>query len=228
MEIPRELEGRCFTCGFFAKHTVGRANDPGNVPLGYLEVEAAEREKGLVWSHNIVGFGFVNTAPHCFRSVIDFPEITGVRSYDDLVQKVGVDVASKRVVDALWDDRSCVKWWKYTPGFGPQKHMEELRMWELEESRKAHALEMAKLQIAVNESIERVSKDHLDFVKITNRQTAWFNWVLLGLTVAALLLAVGTVLYPNGAEWLDWVPGQIAQSQQSAPSTEASPLQPTS
>jgi hypothetical protein len=125
-------------------------------------------------------------------------------------------------------DRNCDYWEAWQQGETAQECSQRLRMERLEQERREHTQRMAELQVESQKAIAEVadaqrsiSQDHLEFVKWSSRQTDRVTRVLLLLTVAALILALGTLLYPTGATFLDWVPGQRSAELTQAP--EAAP-----
>ena len=111
-----ESQGRCITCGFFAKHAAS----------GYFEAELYERMAGRVFAHSD-GTAIMVTAPICFRLVA--PVANEVVEEQKLGAKT-IEEAAQRV---LFKNRACPKYFPYQPGLSPQSHLGGLAMQETEQ-----------------------------------------------------------------------------------------------
>ncbi len=222
------LEGACWNCGFFCR------KDEHNRHLSsFTAISTDDRAWGRFYPFMDVW------APWCFRWVPIMSEISAKLGHEPVVL-IGNDEVQKAQNAAAMEvairDRKCPKWVKFKPGLSPKEHADEVFVVELEELRRQNDLKIAELQrksqedsIAVVKSLEQIQKDHLEFVRISNRQTGKFNLAFLVLAFIAAILAIGALAYPNGATWLDWMPGQrSAQIQQSTADATTPTPQPAS
>jgi len=118
-----ELRGRCISCGFLAKHS-----SPGKRPATYFEIETAERAEGTVFTHTPDAFGGpVLTSPICFRGAYALGQ--------EVIEETRLpDMGNERAAFRVFlKDRSCAKWFSYTPGLSPQQHLGGLAAQELEQ-----------------------------------------------------------------------------------------------
>lgn len=118
------LRGRCFGCGFLAKH-----GQPGKGLSTYFEVEISERASGDVFRHTPDSLGGpVATSPVCFqRASAIAEEVMAERKSPDV--KTDQEAARK----VLLKDRNCDQWFQYAPGLPPQQHLGGLAMQQLEQ-----------------------------------------------------------------------------------------------
>lgn len=167
-----------------------------------------------------------DSIPWCFVRVAKFvtecvdafgdanqPEGTSIKKFGDVTRE---DAISSIIAKP---DRKCPKFYPYQESLSPSEHFEDRRMRELEELRRANDLKIAEIQsssqadsLAVAKSLEQIQRDHLEFAKIRDRDTTKYNVAFLVLALIAAILAISALAYPGGASWLDWVPGQEADT----------------
>ena len=114
----QDQTGRCVSCGYLAKRAYDRRATFNETRFDreYLEVDPQEREQGEASWYSDPDQGNIQAAPFCFRQVLYF---------DPSVFK-----------ETILEDRHCVKWGSYTPGFSPREHYEEAQMLQLEQMRR--------------------------------------------------------------------------------------------
>jgi len=216
LAFPKWGRGRCINCGFLSK--VSRS--PGSEQI--WEAEVLDRSEGKLYRADEI-----ETWPRCFRWIAIFAVELG----DDMVMENEASTHKAITKDRGVDGQGCPGWVQWITGFGPHWHMEQLIMLQLEEMRRANDLKIAELQQQSQKTLaeiavaqREVSADHLEFVRISNRQVRNYNIAFLLLAFVAAVLAIGALAYPNGATWLDWMPGQHAtQGQQSGSDTVEPP-----
>jgi ElaB/YqjD/DUF883 family membrane-anchored ribosome-binding protein len=94
-------------------------------------------------------------------------------------------------------DRGCPEWYPYTPGFSPKEHLEELRMRQLEEDRRKHDLELARLQREAEERSQAVAEALRAATEATGRFTTKWGYIAVGIAILALLLVAAGYLFPD-------------------------------
>ena len=110
-----ETQGRCITCGFFAKH---------GTP-GYFEAELFERFEGRVFAHKH-GTAILETAPICFQLVAKLAHEVVAE------QELGAKTREEAARLVLFKNRACPKYFPYHPGLSPQSHLGGLAAQETE------------------------------------------------------------------------------------------------
>jgi hypothetical protein len=132
----------------------------------------------------IDGGRHVNGFPQCYIRVCDvWEEILMVRRTGSALNAANREIFEK--------DRQCPKWHRYTPGFSPQEHLEDVRMTELELKRQEFELRLFEMNRRLNEQSERSNK----------RVTC----VLILFAIFEVLFGAASVLqlaYPEGWPWL--------------------------
>jgi F0F1-type ATP synthase assembly protein I len=115
---PQGERGKCRTCGFCSKR-VSVQDGSRSAPV-YLQISSVERWErdvdllpGMVTNAGqVLGFAPVYVQLACFRGIAELHEGNQAEELDR--------------------DRNCPYWYPYMPGFNPQRHLEDLRMQELE------------------------------------------------------------------------------------------------
>ncbi len=112
-------------------------------------------------------------------------------------QRKSISESSKEELDTYRDDRfdsttperneaaksvfnklrpECHKWFPYTPGLSPEKHLQEFRMQQLEQDRRAFELELFKMSQDIQEN--------------SNKSNKRVTWLFVVLAIVAILIAV--------------------------------------
>jgi hypothetical protein len=91
-------------------------------------------------------------------------------------------------------DRSCPEWYPYSPGFSPKEHLEELRMRQLEEDRRKHDLELARLQLEAEQRSQAIAEALRATTEATGRFTTKWTYIAGGLAAGALLIVLLTLV----------------------------------
>jgi hypothetical protein len=216
--------GKCVNCGFFAK----KDTEPtGGDTYAVSVSERAARQVHPIMVHPTRNVS-IGVEPFCFRRVIAVSEMS---------KKHGLAAV-------LDEDRKCPLWHGWHEGFSPKEHLEEERLAQLEEARRANDLKIAELDQrsqdathAMMEEHTKISAEHAktaealrDISARNERQTSWFNGFFLIIGLAALILAIAAFAYPNGATWVvDHAPGAerdvTTPVPQSTPDTAGSPTE---
>jgi len=143
----RNLPGQCLTCGFFAKYAAYEALSRVPGPYWY-EVETTQRLLGRAFKHTPhPSVGEIDTVPECFLGNINFMGlIAGKIRSGDSTARTGMSPAEIALVE-LWSPGKvgCKKWYPYTAGKGPEKHLEEFKMRQLERQNHFWVLVVAAL-----------------------------------------------------------------------------------
>jgi len=181
-------EGRCVSCGFLAKFDLHYSGPP---PYIY-EMPPKDRGTGersgirLEAAREITGF------PQCYVNAFDlWNEIrTAVQDGNNEF------AAARQVFDS---DRHCSKWHRYTQGYSPQEHLEELRVQELESKRQEfeHRMEVDKKNFELK--LFKMGQE------LAQRHQRVNFWLAVALGSFAIVEAIATVLqlrFPNGWPWL--------------------------
>lgn len=183
--------GKCISCGFLAKRTLGGFGHPP--PTDYEATRPERRNTAYYfvrWENNMqrtVEFA-------CFRDLADLSY--QFRHEPDQVMRTTL------IMNALEDDRQCTAWYPYKPGFSPARHFE----WYQEEERERRREEFEKWMENGRQDFEQhLSKRQEDFetALATRNETLQkqrdsaaeiSERVMKRLTVAALILAGAQVL----------------------------------
>ena len=161
-----ETKGRCITCGFLCRR------DLINTHLSaYYEITKENREGARFFSI------YEHHAPSCFRGAAqildEIQAITGVYGIPRAENDESVAAQSSAASAVVHQNRQCPSWFAYTPGLGPKEHLEEFRIQQIEDDRKAFEMRL--------------------FEKEQQSQERWQK-VGFWLAVAAVVLALAQVL----------------------------------
>jgi hypothetical protein len=119
----------CITCGFLAK----RPEFMDTPERGYFEVEAREREDVSRAAYiNFMSGGILRTVVvslACFRQASVFPS--------EKCENARLLSGREEVRQALEEHRECALWRKYDAGQNPRDHLQEQRIYLLEQERNA-------------------------------------------------------------------------------------------
>lgn len=164
-------EGRCVSCGFLAKYA--RTPDVLHVDL-YLEVNLDQRQRGDLCAPISSG---VRTAPVCLKHVIPLSSLV-----DHKAKTLSGDLqlAAREIIS---EDRQCVRWYPYAPGFTPKEHAEQLAMQQLETDRRQFEKELFALS-------QKVQEDSRAIADATKKITIWIGVIIIFLTLAQCAMVV--------------------------------------
>lgn len=175
------LKGRCISCGFLSKYNVHH-NGP---PPYFYEMPENDRNSGQMSGIRLDAGREIQGFPQCYVNAEDlWREI-------DLGKREGKNeyLHARGVFEK---DRKCPKWHRYTPGFSPQEHLEELRAQELELKRQEFEQRMAADQKELMRKLDSGNK----------RVQLILGLVLGGIAVVEIIVGLLQVLYPTGFPWL--------------------------
>jgi hypothetical protein len=206
-------EGTCINCGYLFQVSTTQ--------LGEHEFTAKQRAYGYLPTQNRL---------LCFRHAADLieelkaAELLVSQEVDWKPEEPGDSRRHTAVRRVTRKARDCDRFYAWVEHFGPKWHYEDWRMRDLEEMRSASRMDIAQMQKRSNEALAEIMKDHKEItealkavVEEANNDTNRWQLAFFAMTLVALLLAVGALAYPNGASWLDWVPGQRSSDSQPAP-----------
>lgn len=195
--------GNCINCGYLFQHS--------RTQEGEHEFKARQREYGQLPSQNTL---------RCFRHAADLTEEVKAAEVEVSQEEAwtpehdGDDRRATAVRRVIQKDRNCDRFYAWVEHFGPKWHYEDWRMRDLEEMRASNRMEIANMQKRSNDTLAQITKDHKEttealkaIVKDANEDSNRWQFGFLAMTVVALVVAVGALAYPNGADWLQWVPG---------------------
>jgi hypothetical protein len=186
-ELDRFGEGKCITCGF-----LGKRDDRPSMAICY-EASSFDRLTGDFTCYS----GTVNTFATCIWCFV------GEALFHQEMTKDGVtDTNYDRVHELIKKDRNCKSWYKWKEFRTPKEHYEELKMMQLEQSRKDFELRIEKerkeFDLKLFDLSQAIQKDSNEVVKKTdsfNRRMTLFIIILALLEVTGTLLAL---FFPNG------------------------------
>lgn len=122
---------------------------------------------------------------------------------------------AQAVLQVIRKDRGpCVEdgsWYEWVDGFGPHWHYEDWRMTDLEKMRKKQNQSLQEIMESHKEITSKLATINSDQAEASDRQersNRRFNLLFVGLAVAAILITMAQLAYPNGIDWLtDHAPG---------------------
>ena len=185
--------GRCINCGFLSKRRVDK-------PIReFHEATGVDRANGSLWT---VENPF-DAMPWCFMRVGQF-----VRETEPYIADKEKD-RSKPVPMAEWEramrqiigaDRNCQSFYPWQEGLLPQEHYEELRMQQLEDSRRKFEGTMEQRRREFEEKMEN-DRRYWDEKTETSRRKFEFVLFLIVLIFAGLEVTAG-VLGLTNESWI--------------------------
>jgi hypothetical protein len=192
--FPTLGEGACVNCGFLSE--VSDTFDPADAK----EASASTR------------IGWPGSKLHCFvhAALLDLEAMSYATEFPEVDGGAGIGNEIKRREKALTRARNCQSWYRWRPGFSPQWHIEDRRMRQLEQERQTLLKDLAQMDQRSQEGLRLAMESHTKIMQDSGREGRAWQLAFAAMTVIALILALGSLAYPNGAAWLDWIPGQAS------------------
>jgi len=220
----------CQSCGYL------RAFNPGRAV--YYEVNANGRANGNLASHHFL---------QCWRELADLRgeaeerriELVGQEAFTPAVPNDSPIYAAHRAL--LERHRDCGGWYEWKPNLSPKDHYEEQRMLEVEEIRRAHDLKIADLQAESDRRTQQLMEAQHDMLQVqagiavstqlvaeatqrdyrrSDAQNSRHNRWFLALAAMGIILALATLVFPNGAPWI----GDLSRDDSPQPVTIVTPV----
>ncbi|MGD9728163.1 MAG: hypothetical protein AB7G68_11825 [Nitrospiraceae bacterium] len=173
-----ETTGRCISCGFLSKFDLHYSGPP---PYVY-EMPQRDREYGQTSAIRLEAAREIQGFPQCYVNVSN---LWGEINKATRAEGLDAFTASRQ---AFSKDRRCPKWHRYTPGFSPQEHLEEIRMTELEQKRQEFELKLFEMNRSLNDKADASNW----------RVTKW----LMFFAFLEVLFGAAQLAYPDGWPWL--------------------------
>jgi hypothetical protein len=174
MPLDQYGTGRCINCGFLGQRSKGCHDTE------CLGVSEEQRLHG-----HITLEGFFEVIPCCFIGKYDLSKELGGTSWQKPKYR-------EKVSEVIAKDRNCEEWYLWKEFLDPKTHYEELKMRQLEESRKQFEERMEEnrreWQKWMSEQAERDRKQS---------DKMMLRWTILGIILSALLAIMQLV----GAFW---------------------------
>ena len=185
-EYLEEDRGRCVSCGFLAKRVMPTGS---STPMFY-EFDEVGRQlgKGFIEEPWHSPETKIVTVPACIRGAANLLGECGAEH----ASGADLDDSTKRVINR---DRNCPKWYPYTPGLDPVRHLEEFRRLEIEQRREEFEERMENERQAFEERLAQRAEES------EGRRHTLVLWI----AAAAVILALAEV----GAAILGAGPGSL-------------------
>src|SRR6266516_4813515 len=135
---PASQQGICLSCGLLSKLNV----DPEQWPdPGVWQITQFDRREGKAFLHiPSATAGQRQTLPFCLAHAANLwgeVESAIVLSSIELMSAPQIDETKRTAAKQVFEkpDRNCPEWYPYTEGLGPNGHLAEYRMRQLEQRR---------------------------------------------------------------------------------------------
>lgn len=170
LQITKENEGSCVSCGFFARYD--SQIDPA------CEIDLFTRQSGRL-----------SKSPRfCFRQAVDLQG-------EIIYATVGYGDPEERVRAVVERDRHCASWYPYQPGFSPKEHREEERMMRIEEARKEHERRLTQMEVESHASAKKIQEDSLEIARAVKSFTTRWTIAAFIVAIAVLMVAIAGVIF---------------------------------
>lgn len=180
--------GRCVSCGFVSWY-VGE----------WKEVTQRDRREGI---YTLLHQAPLRSGPslRCFMHVADL-DADAQQNLANLQEAGDTRATTTLLIEGtlavLNLDRHCSRWYLYTPGLNPKEHRDEMVMMQLENDRRKHDLELAKLHVGAEQQSQAIAAALKATTEATARFTTKWTYVAVAIAVLALVFVAANYFLPD-------------------------------
>lgn len=168
---------QCRTCGFFAKQAGIAPTGLGDKP--YYEIPRRERDTRIdLSSIRDTSFGLIPRLLACFKHAYD----------------LNTEAEATNAEAVARADRECPWWYQYSSGMSPREHLEELRMYKLEERRKENDLKLFQMNQAIQNDSLKIAEASKNLVSDLKDIATKSDRSSRRIAVAVIILAAAQVI----------------------------------
>lgn len=186
-----ELSGSCISCGFLSR----RSEVNPHIPDWY-EITQEDRDR------NRFVDVYTRLFPTCIRGVGIWDEILRKSNTSSILREPELkqsdqDEASTTTIRR--EDRLCPKWFSYSQSVSPQKHLEEQRIQEHENTRNESDERFRQLELEAQEKngqvlieLKQIAEKSEAIARNSGRRQKWITTIFVLMGLAQLVFAVFT------------------------------------